>query len=82
MKLFFALGLATALAAASLAGIPAAAQTTTAPFPIQQQTPPAPTPAKGKVIFSRSTDENGNTTSHPAGTSRRPIATRPPAHRR
>ena len=64
MKLFFALGLATALAAASLAGIPAAAQTTTAPFPIQQQTPPAPTPAKGKVIFSRSTDENGNTTSY------------------
>ncbi len=66
MKLFFALGLAAPLAAASLAGIPAAAQTTTAPFPIQQQTPPAPSPAKGKVIFSRSTDENGNTTSQPA----------------
>ena len=52
--------------AAGMAVLPASAQTTT-------YTPPAPVPATpaaqpgGKVILSRSTDENGNTTTQ-AGT--------------
>jgi hypothetical protein len=40
-------------------------QTTTSPFPVPKQNPPANPQAeqpKGQVIFSRSTDENGQTT--------------------
>jgi len=48
--------------AAALAGIPVAAQSTTAPLPVPKQSQPAPPAPKGKVIFSRSTDENGSTT--------------------
>jgi hypothetical protein len=74
MKLSLALGVCALIAAATLPGIPAAAQTTTAPFPVPKQTPPAPPPAKGTVIFSRSTDENGNTTSQPAPAAAKPQA--------
>jgi hypothetical protein len=45
------------LAALCLPTLPGAAQTTPAPAPA-----PAAQPPKGKVIFSRSTDENGETT--------------------
>jgi|WetSurMetagenome_2_1015567.scaffolds.fasta_scaffold61789_1 hypothetical protein len=55
MKSFFA---RTALAAVCLATLPCAAQTTA---PAQQQATPTP-PSKGRVIFSRSMDENGQTT--------------------
>jgi hypothetical protein len=66
-----------AAVAACLAGMLAAAQTTSPPFPAptQNQEPPKQTPqkqttpketapneAKGQVIFSRSTDENGDAT--------------------
>jgi hypothetical protein len=54
MKLFFA---GTAMAALCLAAFPCVAQTA----PPQQNQPP-----KGKVIFSRSTDENGQTTTQAA----------------
>jgi hypothetical protein len=56
-----------AFIAASVASLPA--QTTTPPIPPATQNPPPP---KGKVVFSRDTDENGNTTTsavseaHPA----------------
>lgn len=55
--------------AAALAGIPVRAQSTTAPLPVPRQAQPgqpAPPAPKGKVIFSRSTDQNGNTTTQPA----------------
>ncbi|HKF47743.1 MAG TPA: hypothetical protein VKB38_10335 [Terracidiphilus sp.] len=44
------------------AGPAAAAQTTTPTFPVPKQNVPPPPPGKGKVIFSRSTDQNGQTT--------------------
>jgi hypothetical protein len=48
-----------ALLIPSMASMSAAAQTTTPPVPPSAQNPPH---QKGKVVFSRSTDENGNTT--------------------
>ncbi len=57
-----------ALIAASVASLPA--QTTTPPIPPASQNPPPP---KGKVVFSRDTDENGNTTTT-AGSEAHPTA--------
>jgi hypothetical protein len=51
---------AVVLASASLIVLPCAAQTATAPPPVPQVTPHP----VGQVIFSRSTDENGQTTTH------------------
>lgn len=56
---FFLAG-AVALAAVLMAVPPLAAQNLTPTPPALQQTTPAP--PKGKVLFSRSTDENGQTT--------------------
>jgi len=72
MKSFLAV--CAGLAVASLAGLPAAAQSTTAPFPVPKQTQPAP---KGKVVFSRSTDQDGDTTPQPAPTAAQPQAASP-----
>jgi hypothetical protein len=57
---------AIATAAMCLAALPCAAQTT--PPAKQQVAPPAPQnpPSKGQVIFSRSTDENGEITTQTA----------------
>jgi hypothetical protein len=66
--------------AACLAGLSAASQSTTPPFPVpaqkqapQKQAPQSqppqsqpPSQPRGQVIFSRSTDENGDTTSQAA----------------
>jgi hypothetical protein len=57
MKLFFARSVAIAVAAAGLAAISSAAQSA----PAQQAQPP-----QGQVIFSRSVDENGQTSTHAA----------------
>lgn len=57
MKLFFARTVAIAVAAAGLAAISSAAQSA----PAEQAQPP-----KGQVIFSRSIDENGQTSTHAA----------------
>jgi hypothetical protein len=59
MKFCFARAFPAVLVAASLAGV-SSAQTTTPPFPVAPQNP---TPKKPpQVIFSRSTDAEGNTT--------------------
>jgi len=73
MKFFLAGALF--LAAAGLAAFPAAAQTTTTPAPTAPQAPPRAQPAQptGKVILSRSIDENGQTTTQTG-----PAATPPP----
>ncbi|HTX77956.1 MAG TPA: hypothetical protein VMD29_17230 [Terracidiphilus sp.] len=68
MKLLLALGFALA----SLTGTPATAQTTTPPFPVPKQNQPDQPAPKGKVVFSRSTDDNGNPTSAPASTAAQP----------
>ena len=63
MKLLFAGILAVAAAGATIS--PCAAQTSTAPLPVGRQATPAKPPSKGsgsQVVFSRSTDENGETT--------------------
>jgi len=66
-----------AAVAACLAGVSAAPQSTTAPFPVPAQNPaPQKQPqrqTKGQVIFSRSTDENGDTTTQ-AGPAAQPAA--------
>jgi hypothetical protein len=49
----------SSLSAAGAVGPTAGGQTTTPPIPPATQNPPQP---KGKVVFSRDTDENGNTT--------------------
>ncbi|MGD0683107.1 MAG: hypothetical protein ABR990_13775 [Terracidiphilus sp.] len=59
MKL--SLPLITTLAAFCLATLSCAAQTTPTQ-PARQSTPPASQPHQGKVLFSRSTDETGQTT--------------------
>jgi hypothetical protein len=59
MKLFFARALHAAVLVACMAGVSIAAQTTTPPNPVPGQNEPQ---SNGQVIFSRSTDENGNTT--------------------
>ncbi|HWG21179.1 MAG TPA: hypothetical protein VG225_11675 [Terracidiphilus sp.] len=64
MKFLHARGLQSAAAAACLAGFLAAAQTTTPPYPVPKPNEPPPSQRSGQVIFSRSTDENGNTTTH------------------
>ena len=71
----FSLAGALFLASAGLAVFPAAAQSPTTPPPATPQTPPQSTPAQptGKVILSRSIDENGQTTTQ-AG----PSAAAPP----
>jgi hypothetical protein len=53
-----------ALVAFGLAVLPCVAQSTTATRPDSQQTAPRSQPSKSQVIFSRSTDENGQTTTH------------------
>jgi hypothetical protein len=59
----FSLASALLLAAAGWAAVSAPAQTTPAPATQPAQTQPAPAqPPSGKVIFSRSTGENGQTT--------------------
>lgn len=67
MMLFFGRVARAAALAACVAGLSAAAQSTTPPFPVpaQNQAPDKQAPkqqTKGQVIFSRSTDANGNTT--------------------
>ena len=71
MKFCFTRTPATAVVALVLAALPCAAQTTPAPAPqvpdstpkTAQQQPVTPSPkSSGQVIFSRSTDENGQTT--------------------
>lgn len=81
MKSHLALRVPALLAAAALLGIPALlagtpapAQSTTAPFPVPKQNQPEQSPSKGKVVFSRSTDENGNTTTQPAPAAAKPQA--------
>lgn len=71
MKSFLAPGLSTALAVAAL-GIPAPAQTTTPPYPVPKQTQPADPAPKGKVVFSRSTDDSGQPTTQPQPASHSP----------
>ena len=74
MKLFFAGTAAIVYAALCLAACQCAAQTTP---PAQQQTTPPDQPHKGKVIFSRSTDENGQTTTTAQPTSQPATQTLP-----
>jgi len=61
MKFHFARTAAAPLIAAALAVLPSAAQTSTLPLPPPQSEAPHKAPG-GKVILSRSTDENGQTT--------------------
>jgi hypothetical protein len=61
----FSLAGMAVLLATGIAATSAAAQTTTYSPPQQQETA-QPTQPGGKVIFSRSTDENGQTTTQPA----------------
>jgi hypothetical protein len=76
----FRLALASVAAALSLclSFLVGAAQTTAPPFPVPKQTKPAkpqspapPSSPNGQVIFSRSTDENGETTTQ-AGPAKAP----------
>jgi hypothetical protein len=60
----FSLAGAAALAAVLFAVQPLTAQTAAAPAPATQET--TPQPPKGKVLFSRTTDENGQTTTQAA----------------
>jgi hypothetical protein len=71
MKLFLGPGLSTALAVAAL-GIPVPAQTTTPPYQVPKQTQQAEPAPKGKVIFSRSTDDSGQPTTQAQPASRPP----------
>jgi hypothetical protein len=75
MKFFVARALHAAVVAVCVAGVSMAAQTTTPPAPPTKQNPPRD---KSKVIFSRSTDENGNATST-AGPAAEPAAQAPGA---
>jgi hypothetical protein len=71
MKLFFARTAAIAVAVACLATYRCPAQTAPVTPPAEQQATPAPQdqPHQGKVIFSRSIDENGQTTTTQSGPS-------------
>lgn len=73
MKLFFgrvANAAAGVVCAAALSIAAAGPQTTTPPYPVPNENPPQ---HKGKVVFSRSTDEDGNTTTT-AGPAAKPAA--------
>lgn len=61
MKLFFARNVASAFLASVLAVAPCIAQNPSSPQSTTPQQPAAPQ-SNGKVIFSRSTDDNGQTT--------------------
>ncbi len=79
MKFFFVRAVAVSLAAVALTVLPAAAQISNPPAPLQfaslsnTQQPEAP----GQVIFSRSTDENGQTSTQAGPDSTRPLAPEP-----
>ncbi len=78
----FRLALASVAAALSLCLLfPGAAQTTTPPFPVPKQTTPAKPQSSpnSQVIFSRSTDENGETTTQPGPTTAPQVAAAPSA---
>lgn len=62
MKLFFAWTPASALLATVLAAVPCHAQNSPSPQTPAPQQQPAPAAPGGNVIFSRSTDDNGQTT--------------------
>lgn len=71
MKLLFAGILAVAAAGAAVS--PSVAQTSTAPLPVPRQAAPAKAQEPGgKVVFSRSTDENGQTSTTVGPSAARP----------
>ena len=73
MKLLFAGILAVAAAGAAIS--PCGAQTSTAPLPVGRQATPAKPPSKdsgSQVVFSRSTDENGETTTQAPSSAAQP----------